>query len=71
MHDGSLSSLREVVEFYNAGGIANELLDPLLRPLDLGEDEIDDLVAFLLALNGDNVGTLVADAFAAPVGDPG
>ncbi len=71
MHDGSLSSLREVVEFYNAGGIANELLDPLLRPLDLSENEIDDLVAFLLALSGDNVDTLVADAFAAPVGDPG
>jgi cytochrome c peroxidase len=71
MHDGSLSSLREVVEFYNAGGIANELLDPALRPLGLSEEEIEDLVAFLRSLTGDNVDALVADAFAAPVGDPG
>jgi cytochrome c peroxidase len=70
MHDGSIASLREVVEFYNAGGIANENLDPLIRPLSLSDAEIDDLVAFLRALTGDNVDLIVADALAAPVGDP-
>lgn len=71
MHDGSLESLRDVVAFYNRGGYANENLDPLIRPLDLSAAEVDDLVAFLGSLTGDNTGTLVSDAFAAPVGDLG
>ena len=70
MHDGSLSTLREVVEFYNQGGVANDLQDPRVRPLGLSQQEIDDLLAFLRALTGSNVDLLVADAFAAPVGDP-
>ena len=70
MHDGSIGSVREVVEFYNDGGIANENLDSLIRPLGLTTTEIDDLVAFLFSLTGDNIDTIVADAFAAPVGDP-
>jgi cytochrome c peroxidase len=70
MHDGSIGSLRAVVEHYNAGGVANETLDPLIRPLSLNAAEIEDLVAFLHALTGDNVDVIVADAFAAPVGDP-
>lgn len=69
MHDGSLSTLREVVEFYNRGGVANELLDPQVRPLELSEQEVEALVAFLLSLTGDSVDLLVSDAFAAPVGD--
>jgi len=70
MHNGSIGSLRAVVEFYNKGGVANENLDPLIRPLDLTPAEIDDLVAFLASLTGDNTGTIVADALAAPIGDP-
>jgi cytochrome c peroxidase len=50
MHDGSIKSLREVVEFYNQGGRPNPQLDPILRPLQLTRDEQDDLVAFLEAL---------------------
>lgn len=69
MHNGSLSSLRDVVEFYNEGGVSNELLDPRIRPLGLSDQEIDDLVAFLRNLTGDNVDMIVSDAFAAPVGD--
>jgi cytochrome c peroxidase len=71
MHDGSLSTLRDVVSFYDSGGVANEGLDPLIRPLGLGPAEIDDLVAFLESLTGADVDVLVADAFAAPVGDAG
>ena len=70
MHDGSITSLREVVEFYNDGGISNENIDPLIRPLGLTKTEIDDLLAFLSALTGDNIDTIVADALAAPIGDP-
>lgn len=52
MHDGSIKTLREVVEFYNRGGDDNPNMDPKMKPLDLSEQEIDDLVAFLEALNG-------------------
>lgn len=69
MHDGSIDSLRGVVEFYDRGGVPNEELDPLIHPLHLNEAEKTDLVAFLRALTGSNVDTLVSDAFAAPVGD--
>jgi cytochrome c peroxidase len=50
LHDGSLASLEEVVEFYNRGGGANPNLDPILGPLGLSKDEVRDLVAFLEAL---------------------
>jgi len=71
MHDGSLTSLREVVEFYDRGGVPNEVLDPRIRPLDLSDAEIGQLVAYLESLTGSDVGRLVADGFAAQVGDLG
>jgi len=69
MHNGSLASLEDVVRFYNQGGVANENLSPLIKPLGLSNSEIADLVAFLQSLTGSNVDKLVADGFAAPVGD--
>jgi cytochrome c peroxidase len=69
MHNGSLGTLRQVIEFYNKGGVVNENLDPLIKPLNLTSQDMDDLEAFLNALTGDNVRELVSDAFAAPVGD--
>ncbi|WP_434360542.1 redoxin domain-containing protein [Parasalinivibrio latis] len=71
MHDGSLGTLKDVIEFYNRGGIPNPGLSPLIRPLGLSVQEMDDLNAFLLSLTGSNVDELVADAFAAPVSDVG
>lgn len=71
MHDGSLASLEDVVRFYNAGGVAHGLLDPAMRPLNLDDTEVLDLVAFLESLTGEDVEALLADATAAPVGDPG
>jgi cytochrome c peroxidase len=50
MHDGSVKTLEDVVEFYNRGGGANPNLDPAMRPLDLTKDELRDLVAFLRSL---------------------
>jgi cytochrome c peroxidase len=52
MHDGSLATLKEVVEFYDRGGGKNPQLDPLMQPLNLSPREVDDLVAFLKALDG-------------------
>jgi cytochrome c peroxidase len=62
MHDGSLRTLRDVVEYYDAGGTPHELLDARIRRLDLGADGIQDLIAFLESLTGDNTDTFVADA---------
>jgi cytochrome c peroxidase len=50
MHDGSLRTLEEVVDFYNRGGGANPNRDPVLEPLGLSPDEVRALVAFLKAL---------------------
>lgn len=50
MHDGSLRTLREVVDFYDQGGIHNPNLSSAIRPLLLKEDEKHALVAFLRSL---------------------
>ena len=50
MHDGSLGTLEEVVEFYNRGGGANPNLDPVIGPLGLSKEEVRALVVFLKAL---------------------
>jgi cytochrome c peroxidase len=71
MHDGSLSTLRDVVTFYDHGGIPHEGLDPLLQPLGLTDLEAGDLVAFLESLTGENVEDLIRDARSEAVGNPG
>jgi cytochrome c peroxidase len=63
MHDGSVKSLREVIELYNRGGIANPDLDPKIQPLNLGAHEIDALVEFLEALQGEGYQDSVPKAF--------
>lgn len=53
MHDGSLRTLTEVVDFYVGGGNSNPQLDPEIRPLALTRQDRDDLVAFLTSLTGE------------------
>ena len=59
MHDGSLQTLREVVDFYVGGGNSNAHLDPQLKVLTPTSPtgnvnwSRDDLVAFLEALSGE------------------
>ena len=67
MHDGSLATLMQVINFYNHGGIDNENKSPLLVPLGLSDDDKKALVAFLMSLTGDNVPALAKDARTAPV----
>ena len=58
MHNGQLETLRDVVEFYNAGGGSNEFAEtktPLVEPLGLSESEIEDLVAFLDSMSGEEI----------------
>ncbi len=52
MHDGSISTLEDVVDFYDRGGRPNPSIDPEIHPLHLMTDEKDALVAFLKALSG-------------------
>lgn len=56
MHDGSLKTLRDVIIHYNNGGVsetgarANDFLSGGIRPLNLTDAQIDDLVEFMKAL---------------------
>jgi cytochrome c peroxidase len=54
MHDGSLTTLEDVIEFYDRGGRANPNLDPAIKPLRLTAGEKTALAALLRALNGKN-----------------
>ena len=53
MHDGSLKTLEEVVDFYDKGGIPNKNLDEKMKRLNLSAQEKHDLVEFLKALSGE------------------
>ena len=55
MHNGAFKTLNEVVEFYNRGGGDDPAKDPQLRPLGLTEQEITNLVEFMLGLTGDPI----------------
>ncbi|MGE0398235.1 MAG: MbnH family di-heme enzyme [Kofleriaceae bacterium] len=76
MHDGSIATLREVIQHYAAGGRnvtegpfqGDGRLNPnksgLVRGFQISDDEIDAVIAFLESLSDD---TFVTDpAFAAP-----
>jgi cytochrome c peroxidase len=68
MHDGSLTTLRDVVVHYNNGGVTkagdavNDFLSGGIRPLNLSEREIDDLVAFMEALTSPEFQHLAGNA---------
>ncbi len=53
MHDGSLATLEEVIDYYNKGGEPNSWLDPKISQLELTDHEITDLIAFMEALTGE------------------
>lgn len=53
MHDGSLATLEEVIDYYDKGGIPNQNLSPLIKPLHLTTADKQALVAFLKALDGE------------------
>jgi cytochrome c peroxidase len=52
MHDGSLATLADVVDYYDRGGNQHPLLDSQIRPLRLTPGEKRALVRFLEALTG-------------------
>lgn len=52
MHDGSLKTLEEVVEWYDKGGHANPYLSDKIKKLDLTKQEKADLVEYMKSLTG-------------------
>ncbi len=53
MHDGSLQTLKQVVDFYAGGGNSNPYLDPEMKKIHLNAGDRTDLVEFLQSLTGD------------------
>ena len=53
MHDNSLATLEDVIEFYNRGGDINPRLDHRVQPLGLTSHECQQLVCFLQSLDSD------------------
>lgn len=66
MHDGSQATLRDVVVHYNNGGVTvagdpvNDFLSGGIRPLELDDAQIDDLVAFMESLTSPEVAQMAA-----------
>ena len=55
-HNGGKSTLMQVVEMYDDGGdFHNPTTAPLIRPLGMSDEELTDVVAFLLALTDERV----------------
>ena len=52
MHDGSMATLADVVNFYSDGGRKNPFVDAEIRPLTLSDDEKRDMIRFLESLSG-------------------
>jgi cytochrome c peroxidase len=55
MHNGVFATLEEVIDFYDAGGGDDPTKSPLLKPLDLNEDEKWDLLIFLESMSGEEI----------------
>ncbi len=61
MHAGQFFTLEEVIDFYNEGGGENEFTEkignktPILKPLNLTDEEKEALVAFLEELSGEEI----------------
>jgi cytochrome c peroxidase len=53
MHDGSLKTLKDVVDFYAGGGNSNPYLDKEIKAIHLSAPDRADLVEFLKSLSGE------------------
>jgi cytochrome c peroxidase len=52
MHNGSIATLEDVIDFYSDGGRPNPYLDSEIRPRNFTAEEKGALLAFLQSLNG-------------------
>ena len=75
MHDGSLATLKEVMDHSNNGGVTeeddtvNDFLSSGIRPLDLTDEQVADLVAFMEALTSPEYEALAEAANASGLAD--
>jgi cytochrome c peroxidase len=63
MHDGSLKTLEEIVDFYDKGGTPNKDLDEKIKKLNLTPEQKKGLVEFLKALDGAPISLAVPTSF--------
>jgi len=54
MHDGSIKSLKEVILHYNLGGVYHKNKSELIKPLNLSEEEMNNLGVFLESLSDES-----------------
>ena len=62
MHDGKLKTLEDVIRFYNKGGAPHDGQDIRIKKLELSDEEIAAIAAFLKSLTGDNINQLIEEA---------
>jgi cytochrome c peroxidase len=67
-HTGQFANLIDVVHFVNQGGGASTIgtKDPLMKPLNLTEPEMNDIVEFLKTLTGTGVSQALSTDTSAP-----
>lgn len=53
MHDGSLKTLDDVIAYYNEGGGNHGNKSDLVKPLNLTDEEVSQLLAFLESMSGE------------------
>lgn len=61
MHDGSYTTLEEVIEHYDRGGDEKNNLDPNMLALKLTDQEKTDLVEFMKSLSGKRVSITIPE----------
>jgi cytochrome c peroxidase len=66
MHNGSLTTLHEVVEHYDHGAVQRPSLAAEVKPLHLTPTDEEDLVNFMITLNGKNPPVEVPMLFSGP-----
>jgi cytochrome c peroxidase len=59
MHDGSIATIKAVIDQYNDGGVDRPSRSDLIKPLGLSNQEKADLVAFMDTLSSDLTPTIV------------
>jgi len=58
----ALSSLAEVIDFYDRGGFPHKGQSPLIRPLGLNDRQKSDLLSFLKSLTSPHIAALITAA---------
>ncbi len=68
-HAGQLATLKDVIDFYNKGGDESGFIgkkDKLMKPLNLSAAEVQDLIAFLGTLTGEDIPAVLTVDTSAP-----